>query len=383
VLRIGAYKGAGEPLTRRSLSPESREQLAAYLDDVLDGLVAAIAAGRGRDAAAVRDAIERGPHRAARACELGLADACRYPDEVEEALVERLPESGEASDADGRQRPRIVDARSYAGLHAHDAGFVPWLREPARIAYVVAEGAIHRRGPRGIAADATTRLLRTIGDDESVRAIVLRIDSPGGDALASDVIWRALAVAKRGRPLVVSMGEVAASGGYFAAVAGDAILAEAATLTGSIGVAGGKLDAGAALASSASTPTRSSAARVPASSRRRAASRPTSATRCARTWRRSTTCFCVASRRDDRWSATPCSASPKGASGAAPARSPTDSSTRSEARSKRSARRAPAPASPPTNAWPCSSTRASRPSVCCAGCSDSKPRSRLRRCPAA
>jgi len=247
VLRVGAFKGVGEMFTRRSLSPETRAQLEGYLDDVLDALVAAIAAGRGLDPDAVRDRIERGPWRAAKACEAGLADGCRYPDEVEDALVELEPDAADPARNDDSMRPRLVDASAYASLHAHDAGFAPWLGEQARIAYVVAEGAIQRRGPRGIAAESMSRLLRAVGEDEGVRAIVLRIESPGGDALASDLVWRALAVAKRSRPLVVSMGEVAASGGYFAAVAGDAIFAEAATLTGSIGVAGGKLDAGGAL----------------------------------------------------------------------------------------------------------------------------------------
>jgi protease-4 len=99
----------------------------------------------------------------------------------------------------------------------------------------------------GISVETLSRTLRALGEDDGVRAIVLRIESPGGDALASDILWRALCVAKRDKPLVVSMGEVAASGGYFAAVAGDAIFAEAPTLTGSIGVVGGKLDAGALL----------------------------------------------------------------------------------------------------------------------------------------
>jgi protease-4 len=248
VVRIGSHKAAGEMLTRTAMSPESREQIEAYLDDVLDALVRAIAAGRGLEEATVRGLVDRGPWRAQAAVEARLADDCLYPDEVEEALAERMPESGEPPAAGGAPRARLVDATAYAALHAHDAGFAPWLRERPRIAYVVAQGPIHRRGAGGIPVDSLARALRGIGDDPSVRALVLRIESPGGDALASDVLWRALAVAKRERPLVVSMGEVAASGGYFAAVAGDVVLAEATTLTGSIGVVGGKLDASGALA---------------------------------------------------------------------------------------------------------------------------------------
>jgi protease-4 len=247
VIRIGSHKSAGEMLTRQAMSPESREQVERYLDDLLDALVGAIAAGRRLAEVAVRGFVDRGPYRAPTACEVGLADACSYPDQVEEALAELVPASAETPASGGSARGRLVDAASYASLHAHDAGFAPWLAERPRIAYLVAEGPIHRRGAGGIAVDALGRALRALAEQRAVRAIVLRIDSPGGDALASDVLWRALQVAKRDRPLVVSMGEVAGSGGYYAAVAADHILAEAPTLTGSIGVVGGKLDASRAL----------------------------------------------------------------------------------------------------------------------------------------
>ena len=246
VVRVGSHKAAAETFTRESMSQESREQIEAYLDDVFGELVAAIAAGRRLDAAVVRDRIDQGPYRAETACEAGLADACLYPDQVEEALAALLPASGDAPAGGGAPRARLVDAEAYAAIHADDPGWSPLLRPRPRIAYLVASGAIQRRsGMAGIAVDALQRTLRALGEDDAVRAIVLRIESPGGDALASDILWRALCVAKRDKPLVVSMGEVAASGGYFAAVAGDAIFAEATTLTGSIGVVGGKLDAGA------------------------------------------------------------------------------------------------------------------------------------------
>jgi protease-4 len=248
VVRVGSHKTAAEMLTREAMSPESREQLEAYLDDVFGELVRAIAAGRHLDADTVRDRVDEGPWRAEKAVAAGLADACLYPDEVEEALVDLLPGSGDPPPDGGRPRARLVDVSAYVGLHAADPGFEPLLSELPRVAYCVASGVIHRRGTAtGIAVDGLARTLRGIGDDPDVRAIVLRIESPGGDALASDVLWRALTVARRRKPLVVSMGEVAASGGYFAAVAGDVIFAETATLTGSIGVVGGKLDLGALL----------------------------------------------------------------------------------------------------------------------------------------
>ncbi|GAG51398.1 unnamed protein product, partial [marine sediment metagenome] len=95
---------------------------------------------------------------------------------------------------------------------------------------------------QGIASERFRRLLERIGNDEETRGVVLRIDSPGGDALASDLLWRAISQLRREKPVVVSMGEVAASGGYYMAAAADAVFAEATTLTGSIGVVGGKLN---------------------------------------------------------------------------------------------------------------------------------------------
>ena len=246
VVRVGSHKAAAETFTRESMSPESREQIEAYLDDVFGALVTAIATGRRLDAAVVHERIDAGPYRAATACEAGLADDCLYPDQVEEALANMLPASGEVPASGAAPRARLIDAETYAAIYADDPGWSPLFRARPRIAYLVASGAIQRRtGMAGISVEALSRTLRALGEDDDVRAIVLRIESPGGDALASDILWRAASVAKRDKPLVVSMGEVAASGGYFAAVAGDAIFAEAPTLTGSIGVVGGKLDAGA------------------------------------------------------------------------------------------------------------------------------------------
>jgi protease-4 len=245
VVRVGSHKTAAEALTREGMSPESREQIGAYLDDVFAELVDAIAKGRGLDAAQVRARIDGGPYGARAACEAGLADACRYPDELEAALAELAPATAEPG---APARARLVDALAYDALRARDPGWRPLLRDLPHVAYLSASGAIHRRvALGGVSAEAWTTLLRRLREDDAVRAVVLRVASPGGDALASDLIWRALRVLRAEKPVVVSLGEVAASGGYFAAVAGDVVLAEATTLTGSIGVVGGKLDAGGLL----------------------------------------------------------------------------------------------------------------------------------------
>ena len=242
VVRVGSHKSAGDRLARASMSPEEREQLEALADDLYAELVAAIARGRGLGEDAVRERIDRGPWLGRAAVEHGLADACLYPDEVEAELAALAPATRRPREA--RVAVRSVDARLYHALRAGDPGWRPLLRELPRIAVVVARGAIHRgAGPRGIASERLGAALEALRREESVRGVVLRVESPGGDALASDLVWRAVHLLAAEKPVAVSMGDVAASGGYYLAAAAHAIFAEAATLTGSIGVVGGRLDA--------------------------------------------------------------------------------------------------------------------------------------------
>ncbi len=242
VVSVGAYKSAGERFTRSGLSPEHREQLDALADGLYADLLGAIAEGRGIDRGAAAERVDGGPYSAPAALEAGLVDALRYPDEVEDELVELAPGTA-VSPRDGR--PRVLDAGAYLMLCANDAGWRPLRGDLPHLAYVVARGAIHRgRHSRGVAADSFRRVLDGLRRDDAVRGVVLRIDSPGGDAVASDLLWRSAALLRGDKPLVVSMGDVAASGGYFMAAAADAIFAESGTITGSIGVVGGKLDLG-------------------------------------------------------------------------------------------------------------------------------------------
>jgi protease-4 len=239
IVRIGSHKSAAEHLTRTSMSSEEREQLGELIDDLYQELVACIAAGRGLTPDAVRALVDRGPFRASVAAEVGLTDGCLYPDEFPEALDALTP--GPPLDRPGPRRARLVEAALYHALRGGDAGWRPIFRSLPRIAYVVTRGAIHRgSSPRGIASDSFRRLLDTLAHDEEVRGVVLRIESPGGDGAASDLLWRAVSQLAREKPVVASMGEVAASGGYYLASAADSVFAEAGTLTGSIGVVGGK-----------------------------------------------------------------------------------------------------------------------------------------------
>ncbi len=241
IIRIGSHKAAAEHLTRESMSPEEREQLEGLIDDLFGELSAKIAAGRALETGAVGSLVDRGPFRASVAAEIGLSDGCLYSDEVPSALEALTPIP--PLDRPGPRRTRLIEAGAYHGLRTADVGWRPLFRELPRIAYVVARGAIHRgSGARGIASDSMRRLLEALGRDDDVRGVVLRIDSPGGDGVASDLLWRAVAQLAREKPVIASMGDVAASGGYYLACAADAIFAEAGTLTGSIGVVGGKVN---------------------------------------------------------------------------------------------------------------------------------------------
>jgi len=239
VLRVGAYKSAGETFTRDGMSPEAREQMEALVDDLWEELLRGIGEGRGLARAAVRDRIDGGLYPARAALEAGLVDGCLYPDELEDALAALAPPRPERSGPG----VRVVDAATYFALRAGDTGWRPVLGDLPRLAYVVASGGITRGdGWRGIGGDALRSLLDRLRRDDGIRGIVLRIDSPGGDGLASDLVWRAVHRTTWDKPVVASMADVAASGGYYVAAAADVVLAEAGTMTGSIGVVGGKVN---------------------------------------------------------------------------------------------------------------------------------------------
>jgi protease-4 len=242
VVRVGAFKSAGETFTRDSLSPEHREQLTALVDDQFRVLVDTIAAARGLEPASLRALVDEGPFTAAAAQAAGLVDEACYPDELEARLPEWVPALA------GREPLPLVDAAVYAQWRARDAGWLPLSHDLPHLAYVVAEGAVLRgRGARGVRSESYRRLLRTLEEDERVAAVVVRIDSPGGEVVASDLLWRALRRLGAKKPVVASLGDIAASGGYYLACGAQHVVAEAATLTGSIGVVGGKLDASSLL----------------------------------------------------------------------------------------------------------------------------------------
>jgi protease-4 len=255
VVRIGSHKAAAEPFSRNSMSEPQREQLEAWQGIAFDELVAALSQGRKLEAEAVRAAIDEGPFGAEAALERGLIDALSYPDELEARLkLETRSEhsssiSSAASDKQGADADTdedaapLVDIATYSALHASDTGWRPVRGDLPRFAYVVARGGIGRgRGTRGIASQRYAEVFARLRKNDDVQGVVLRIESGGGDAVASDLLHRSIEQLAAEKPVVVSMGSVAASGGYYMAAAAHRIFAERATLTGSIGVIGGKLD---------------------------------------------------------------------------------------------------------------------------------------------
>lgn len=241
VVHVGRYKSAGDSLTRDSMSAEEREQIESWQQDVFQELVEAVSRGRGLDQDSVRRLIDGGPYPAKAARESGLIDGLAYLDEVPELLEEWMLE--ETDSLRGARRVFRVSALQYFVSQVADTGPLSLWREPFCLASLTLEGSVQRgKSSRGITSEGTVEWIEALRKDARVRGVLLRIDSPGGDALASDLIHREIERLREEKPVVVSMGDVAASGGYYIAAPADAIFAEVGTITGSIGVLGVKLD---------------------------------------------------------------------------------------------------------------------------------------------
>lgn len=226
-LHVGAYKTASNTFTERTFTPEHREMSASLNRDLFEQMVEGIAAGRNKPEAEIRELIDRGPMLAADAIRAGLIDDVAYEDEL----------SHKAKLTDGEAR--YLNQRDYRKISATSLG----LNRGPRIAVIYAVGVISSGKSSNdsvsgqvVGSDTIVEYLREARDDDSIRAIVLRIDSPGGSAIASDVIWREVMLTRGHKPIIASMSDVAASGGYYIAMPANAIVAEPATLTGSIGV---------------------------------------------------------------------------------------------------------------------------------------------------
>jgi len=254
MMQVGDYKGAAEPLTRKSMSPAFRKQFESVIDDMFDQMVDAIAEDRGLSRARVLQLIDTGLFTAKQAKKAGLIDTVAYPDQLEQNLTDSL-DVDEIDLAANYGKQAVNDDFSgmlgMVRLFEMLLGGEPSVRltQRKKIAVVYVNGAITSGestsslfGASTVGSDTIVKALRQADKDDKVVAIVLRIDSPGGSALASDLIWRQIREIEK--PVIASMGDTAASGGYYVAMGCDKIFAEPATLTGSIGVVGGKIAQG-------------------------------------------------------------------------------------------------------------------------------------------
>lgn len=231
VEHAGKYKDYGDQWTRSNMSAETREVMTALIDDLYGDLTGTIAKGRGKQAGEVKDLMDDGPFLAKEAKAKGLVDGLLYEDEAFSELKKVLKQD-ELKKATEKDYARVTDAG--AGLGSGQ-----------KIAFVVGDGAITRgdsesEGADGIESEVFNKLLVKIGADSSIKGVIVRIDSPGGEVTASDEIWKQMNVLSKKKPLVISMSDAAASGGYYMAMSGDPIVAYPGTITGSIGVVFGK-----------------------------------------------------------------------------------------------------------------------------------------------
>jgi len=228
---VGKYKDAPDTFTKTSPSPETLEVTNQILDQYYGNMVQVIADGRKLPPGAVRGVIDQGPFIGKSALDSGLVDALIFEDEMFGQLNTNL-----------KVDLKKIGAHSYSKA----AGADPAGR--SRIAYVTGDGEITRGNPgedvsdSGITAFSLVKVLRQVADDSSIKGVILRVDSPGGDGIASDDILHEMKVLSKKKPVLISMSDLAASGGYFIAMTGDPVLAYSNTLTGSIGVFFGKVN---------------------------------------------------------------------------------------------------------------------------------------------
>jgi protease-4 len=249
-VEVGKYKGAAEPLTRTTPSPAFRESLEATLDDYYEQLLDGISEGRGIPATRADALVKGGPYTAQQARDARLVDDVMFYDQLLDDL-KRAHDGKIEVQPGGAARPTQAQKASSVNLFQLLMGGLQGKRATAAgptIVVLYAVGPIMTGEPEGfgvgeevVGSGAFIKLIRRVADDENVKAIVLRVDSPGGSAQASDEIWRQLRLADAKKPVIASLSDVAASGGYYIAAGCRAIYSEPGSLTGSIGVFGGKV----------------------------------------------------------------------------------------------------------------------------------------------
>ena len=225
VEHAGQYKDYGDMYTRTSMSTETKEVLNGIADNVYGDLISTVAKGRNKELTALRAIIDQGPWLSAQAKQHGLVDELKYEDEMFADLKKFLKQT----------EIKKVSEHDYVNVPDASAASLD------RIAWVVGEGSITRGdtdsdGADGLQSEQFVKTLAKIGADSTLKAVIVRIDSPGGEVTASDQMWAAMNQLSKKKPMVISMSDAAASGGYYMAMTGDTIVAYPGTQTGSIGV---------------------------------------------------------------------------------------------------------------------------------------------------
>jgi protease-4 len=236
IFQIGKYKSVGNTFTQKEMTDAHREYVNSLLDDLFNRYVETIAQTRHKTADEVRALIDNAPYDAFQAKDAGLIDEALYKDELLKQLKSQLG----YKETDTFVPVRATD---YRDVSPESLG----LNKGERIAVIYATGDINSgrsenspSGDQSIGSDTVAKALDDAAADKTIKAIVLRVDSPGGSGLASDIIWRAVEAANQKKPVVVSMSDVAASGGYYISASARKIIAQPSTITGSIGVVAGK-----------------------------------------------------------------------------------------------------------------------------------------------
>lgn len=251
MLRVGEFKSAAEPFTRTDMSPEFRKEMDELLDGFYGEMKKIITESRKLTVEKAAAAIDEGPFTAKRAKELGLIDRLAYEDELNAIITDGDKSKLQVLKKYGKKK-LDTDFSGFAGM-VKLMELLTGVDSSSRKSYADKIAVVYAVGPINtgksksdlfgsdttLGSETLIKAIRKASEDKTVKAIVLRVDSPGGSALASDLIWRELQIVKK--PVVVSMGNVAASGGYYIAMGAQKIFAEPGTITGSIGVVGGKI----------------------------------------------------------------------------------------------------------------------------------------------
>ncbi|HEY0980575.1 signal peptide peptidase SppA [Schlesneria sp.] len=253
MLRVGEFKSAAEPYSRSEMSPAFREEMETIIDDYYQQIIEMVSKSRNLNADQVSGIIDTGLFSAQEAKERGLIDHVAYEDHIID-LIKGDQKDAEVKITKSYGKKKIdTDFSGFTGMAKMMnmmMGIEPATRKSSspKIAIISAVGPIMSGTSRGdffgeesMGSTTMIKAIRQARDDASVKAVVLRVDSPGGSALASDLMWHELETLEGKKPLIVSMGDTAASGGYYIAMGADRIFAEPGTLTGSIGVVGGKI----------------------------------------------------------------------------------------------------------------------------------------------